>query len=318
MGKSRVTDDGYSREESCIGSALCHRDTGAHIYTGRKTLERRQRTKRIATDVAKDAMLGIVGQHLIQRGIDIPMATALTELRGTCRHVLGRSKDCTCCLSECLCHIVGIEFASTRQVTSQASLYGIARTKQALHQFLYDRLSVFNDEQVITICSQCLYLLFGQGILRNLHKIGIVTKSFLHIVVGNAASQNARLGVRSLNLIIRTLCRCLLHRILLFQKSHILLPCDARQENPLVGGWREEFLCLWFGNFDSGTRMSQSGHNTKYDGFAQLLRQVETVCHHVVGLLLVRGFEARNECELGIEARVLFVLRGMHRGVVGS
>ena len=91
------------------------------------------------------------------------------------------------------CHTVGREFASTGKVACQTSLDGIAGTKQALNEFLHYGLAVLDDEKFVALCSQGLYLLVGQRILRHLDEVGIIAYGFLHIVVGDAASQNARL-----------------------------------------------------------------------------------------------------------------------------
>ena len=63
--------------------------------------------------------------------------------------------------------------------------------------------------------------------------------------------------------------------------------------------------------------MGHAGGDTHQHRQFLLLRVFKGDRHHVVGLLLVRGFERRNHGKLTIEARVLLVLRGMHRGVVG-
>lgn len=46
------------------------------------------------------------------------------------------------------------------------------------------------------------------------------------------------------------------------------------------------------------------------------LRVLEGLPRHVVGFLLIRRLEHRDLGELGVEAAVLFVLRGVHAGIV--
>lgn len=50
---------------------------------------------------------------------------------------------------------------------------------------------------------------------------------------------------------------------------------------------------------------------------AEALREVEAVTGHFIGLLLARRLENGHQSELAVETRVLLVLRGVHRGVVG-
>ncbi len=263
-------------------------------------------------------MVRIISQHLIQGSIDISVTTTLTELWRTRCHILGRSKDCSCLLAQSFGDIVRSKLTCSRQVTCQASLHRIACAEQTLDEFLYDGLTVFYDKKFVALCCQRLYLLFWQRILRNLDEVGVTAKCFFDIVICDAASQDARLAGSSLYLIIYAFCRCLLHGILLLDELHVLLPCDARQEHPLVCCRREYLLCLWLRNFDSCTRVSQTRHDTKHDRFAKLFRKLEAISHHVVGFLLIGWFQTGNKGKLGIEARVLFVLRRVHRGVVSS
>ena len=321
VGERRVADDGNSREESGIGSAFGHRDACSHVHTRREALEGRQCSERIATDVAKHTMVGIVGKNLVQCGIDIPVSTTLTELWRTRCHVLGWSKDGTCRPAQCLCDIVRRKLARTRQVARETSFDRVAGTEQRLHQLLNDRLSVLDDHQLVALSSQSLNLLLGQRVLRHLEQTGLVAQSFADIIVGNATSQNAtfRLSVSlcvGRQTVIGALFRSLLHGILLLEERHVLLPGNTRQEHPLVGGRRKEFLGHWFRHFHGSAGMSQARHDTQNNGLAQTLRQVEAEGHHVVSLLLIGGLQTGHKGELGIEARVLLVLRRVHRRVV--
>ena len=63
--------------------------------------------------------------------------------------------------------------------------------------------------------------------------------------------------------------------------------------------------------------MRQARHNPEQDREPDLFREGESLADHVIGFLLVRRLEHGNHRELGIETRVLFVLRGVHRGIVG-
>ena len=50
----------------------------------------------------------------------------------------------------------------------------------------------------------------------------------------------------------------------------------------------------------------------------QLLGEIERIADHVVGFLLVGRLQAGNLGKAGVVARILFILGGVHRGVVGN
>ncbi len=62
--------------------------------------------------------------------------------------------------------------------------------------------------------------------------------------------------------------------------------------------------------------MGKPRGKTDHDGDAMLFRLVERLDHHVVSFLLARRLVNRHKRELAIEAAVLFVLAGMHRGII--
>ena len=69
--------------------------------------------------------------------------------------------------------------------------------------------------------------------------------------------------------------------------------------------------------FHDGAAVRQACHHAHHHRNTAAFGKFETIPGHVVGLLLVAGFEHRNHCEIGIEAGILLVLRRMHGGIVG-
>ena len=64
--------------------------------------------------------------------------------------------------------------------------------------------------------------------------------------------------------------------------------------------------------------MAEARNEAHEHGDAELFGELETVAGHVVALLLVGGLKRGDESKLGVETRVLLVLGGVHRGVVGN
>ena len=64
--------------------------------------------------------------------------------------------------------------------------------------------------------------------------------------------------------------------------------------------------------------MGQAGNHPQEDREPDFLRKAEGFGHQVIAFLLVGRFEDGNQGELPVEAGILFILGGMHRGVVGG
>ena len=64
--------------------------------------------------------------------------------------------------------------------------------------------------------------------------------------------------------------------------------------------------------------MGDPGDEADHHGNLQFLRHLEGLVHHVVAFLLIPGLEAGNQGETRVVAAVLFVLAGVHAGIVGD
>jgi hypothetical protein len=63
--------------------------------------------------------------------------------------------------------------------------------------------------------------------------------------------------------------------------------------------------------------MGQSRHQSNHHRKCEFLGQIEGSARHIVGFLLVGGFQTGNHGEVGEIAAVLFVLTGVHSRIVG-
>jgi len=64
--------------------------------------------------------------------------------------------------------------------------------------------------------------------------------------------------------------------------------------------------------------MGEPGRQPDQDGDPKPLGEVERITGCVIHLLVVGRLDARDEREFRVQAGVLLVLRGVHRGVVGD
>ena len=69
---------------------------------------------------------------------------------------------------------------------------------------------------------------------------------------------------------------------------------------------------------DHGTAMAQSGHEAHKHRYRKTFGKTETIFGHIICFLLVGGFKRRHKREISVETRVLFILRRVHRRVIGS
>ena len=106
---------------------------------------------------------------------------------------------------------------------------------------------------------------------------------------------------------------------LLVYELEVLPAGDGRKQDPAaVRGRIHGVLPRGFAGLYRRARMRQAGHHAEKDRKAHLLGEGEGLAYHVVGLLLVGRFEDRDHGEIGVKTRILLVLGGMHRRVVGG
>ena len=274
-------------------------------------------------------MVGVVGQHLVKCCIHVAVSAALAELRRTWGHDVGHCElRCFVCLyvgiagvdlsvGEEWSQAVGGQFAGARQLACEASENRIGGTHQSFHQLFHKRLSVFSHEQAVVCQCKVEHHVFGQWILRQFQYVGLVGLVFHHIVVCNAACNDAEAGFLLSAAVECRLLGSMVHVNLLVYERYVFASCYARQQHPLVGRWVEGIHFTHVAHFHGSPGVCQSGHDAQQYRHTQLLRQVEGISCHVVCLLLVGWFEYRYHGKLAIEAAVLLVLARMHRGVVG-
>ena len=324
MGKGRVADDSHSRPLTCIAGSLGHRDRGSHIHTAMDGLVGWQETEGIATDITKHTGIGILTKHLVKGGIDITVTTALTECWRTWGDILTGSIALTALNTKCSLQEIRIKLTGTRQLTCQTTLDDSISWHHATHLILDEGLTLFGYQHLLAIVGHPADQRLGNRILRNLqHRERTTLRIAFHqVVIGDTAGDDTQLMVGAIDILIIFALYChLLQYRLLTRYDHIALTGKGWQQHP-VGSLRivvKRILLAWLIlNLYYCTTMGHTGGDTHQDGQMQLLRQVERLLHHVVSLLLRAGLERRNHRKLSIEARVLLVLRRVHRGVVGN
>ena len=247
------------------------------------------------------------------------MAAALAQLRRTACKILCALEYCAVRLSESLCHAVGSKFACAWKVACESALQRIACAEQASYVEFNNRLTVFNHDYLAAFLCQSLNLSLWQRILRYFQDVGsLAVECFLNVVVGNSAGNDAQFAVAVFNLVVYRIFGCAVHLALLLDECVVFLSCNSRKENPTVLRRVQFVLLASLANLNGCARVCQSGYNAQKHRLFDSLGVVERLSHHVVGFLLVRRFENRNHGKFSVEARVLLVLRRVHRWVVGS
>ena len=193
----------------------------------------------------------------------------------------------------------------------------------AAHHILDEGLSLLDYQHLLALVHQSAHQLLGQRILRNLqHGIGAAVGEVLHdVVVADAAGKDAQRAVATLYInIVRAIGGIALQLSLLGGDDVVALLGVGRQQHP-VGSLgvvvQGVLLARLVGTLHDGTRVGHAGGDAHQHGHALALAVVEGGSHHVVSLLLRGGLEGGYHGELAVEARILLVLRRVHRGVVG-
>ena len=284
----------------------------------------RQEAQGVATDVAEHTGIGVFAQHLVECGVDIAVATALAQCGRTRSHILAGSVVLVGRHTECAFDEVGIQLARTGQLARQPALDDSIAWHDATHLILDERLTFLTNQHLLAVVSHAADELLGYGVLRNLqHGERTALRIALHqVVVGYATGYDAQLAVVAVYIpIIFTVYGHLLQQGLLTGDNDVALAGKGGQQHPRTGLGVVVQLVLGSGfilHLDDGTRVGHAGSDAHQHRQTQLLRKVERLLHHVVGLLLRTGFQRGNHRKLAIETRVLLVLAGVHRRVVGN
>ncbi len=138
------------------------------------------------------------------------------------------------------------------------------------------------------------------------------------VVVGKTADQDAGFA-GDVKFVVRAVLGTAEQFGLFVGEVFVLDPGVDRQEGPLLDflGGLERVLRPPVAGRHAGAAVGDPGHEPDHDRQRQLLGEIEGLEHHVVGLLLVAGLEARDQGELGEVAAVLLVLRRVHPRVIG-
>ena len=259
--------------------------------------------------------------HLLECRVHVAVAAALAEGGRTRNDNLTGGVGLQRGQSERRAHAVGRQLARAGQFARHAAADGQRCGQDAAQRLLDQRLTLLDDQQRAALLGHAADLLRGHGVLRNLeYRIGASVGIVLHqVVVADAAGNDAHRGVTPLGAGVEAALDgfALTGRILL-EELLVAVARVARHEHPLprLGGVVQFVLGLGLPHLDHGARVGHAGGQAHQYGNAVALREFEGLLHHLVGLLLRRGLEDGDERELAVKARVLLVLRGVHRGVV--
>ena len=218
---------------------------------------------------------------------------------------------------------LGGKLAGGRQMSGHPAAHLGIGSGGAMQHRLDHRLAVFKDDDRLAGRLEFAQGGFRHRILADLEQRlrAVAAKRLHHVVVGDAAGDNAQGTVGPiLEFIEGGFLGQFGKTRLLCQVAGIIGAGDRRQQDEpprIVLRQRQRLFRLHGSGDDVGAGMGQAGGQPQQHRRLQLFRQGERRRHHVIGFLLRRRLEHRHLRKAAVEPRILFVLRGMHRGIVG-
>ena len=299
-----------------------HRYRRAHIHARVDCRVGGQSAESVAANVAEHSLAGIGRQHAVQFLVQVAVAAAHAECGRAVHHNVGNRLTHNGFHAKRRCHGVGREFAHSRQSAVKAATEFLV-VRESAKQFLVNRITFLNYQNIIVFIDKRLHHIFGQRILRNLENrqlkvVGLA--DFHHVVVANAEGDNGLLALALDNLVERRRGRRFLDCRLLVNQPCVVLFGDCRQQNPLtrVHIGVEGVLVAHRFALNNGARVRHTCCKAQNNRQFHCFRQVQTKADGVVGFLLGCGLKQRQHRKASVGARVLLVLRRVHRRVVGN
>ena len=314
VGEGGIPDDGYCGVGARVGRTLGHGERGTHFHAGVEAVEGGHPAQRVAADVAKDAGTGVVFEHVVEGGVEVPVAAALAQCRGARGHYFRGGEGFHCRKAQGRAHRLRRKFSVAGQAAVQAAFNGNGRGIDAPQPFFYQRLAFFHDQDGLAVAGQFLGQFSGEGILGNLeHRIRAAVRKVLHeVVIGNAAGNDAKALVRAIcEPVERGGSGIFLKAGVVFDKLPVADAGVHRQGNPLArilgvveGVLLPDGICAFY----HGAGMGHTGGHPKEHRDAALFRVVKGGARHGIGLRLVGGFKDGHHGKGPVEAGILLVL----------
>ena len=321
VSKSTVTDNCHGGEDAHFGSTFSHGDGSTHANGGVQSTH--VEAKGVATDVAKHATMLILLHHVNQCGVAVDVGAANAESGRTVGNHLGHCGTVGDIHTEGFSNLLSIQFAVATNHLVQTTMYGLAFAQTAFNLLFDEGLAIFEYQNLVALVIQLAQHSGRQRILGNLHYgIGALAAGEVlqQVVVGNTSGHDAAALVGAGDVLVETALfgGFLKLGLLVNQVAIQHLGIGGQQHESLgVGGVVDGVLGQRLAALNTGTAVGQTGGDAHQDGGAHLFAQLVAEEDHVVGLLLVAGFQHGNHSPVAIETAVLLVLRGEHRGIVG-
>ena len=322
VAESAVADDADGGEDAHFRGALGHSNGSAHADGGVDGAH--VEAEGVASDVAEDAAVGVFFHNLDDSLITVDVGATHAESWRTVGDHLGDSGAVGDIHAESLGDFFGVEFTIAADSFVDTAVDRFAFAKETFDVLFDEGLAIFEDEDFVDLVIELVEHVEGQGVLSDFDdRIGALAAGeiLLEVVEGDASGDDAAAFVGAFEVLVETAFLAAFGKGRLFVDKVAVesFSVDGEQDEALrVGGAGERVLRESGFALNAGAAVSQTGRDAVEDGGAQFFAEFVAKEDHIVGFLLVAGFEHGDHGPVAVVAAVLFVLAGEHGGVVGN
>ena len=305
-----VSDDGHHLLLTGLREARRVPDAGTHAEGGVDGREGRQAAQRVAPDVS-----GHQDAQLPERAEHSGMGAAGTHLRwaGQNRHLRSEVGG-----DRVVVQAGGNQVGAQLADVGEALLADHVEDAEGGHLLLDESLALLHHVHRLEACAELPQTLLGQGVEHTQLEDCGVGRHLLHVLVGDSVADDADFRVAFLDHV----------AFVLFSEvpeaTQLLLQLRAAEagvdrDGVLLRVCRELLAgyVVTLAGLDDAPSVGQPGRGPEHDGRGEALADRVRLLDHLQAFAGIGGLEDRHLAHLREVAAVLFVLGGVHAGIVG-